>query len=69
MAFALRRSNLVHRRTGGLEMPIEQQMLLTGVHRRTGGLENFEEVLEMAESVHRRTGGLESKNSVKQPHW
>ena len=51
----------LHRRTGGLEMAQNQQLLQSLLHRRTGGLEITTLRKFPIWFLHRRTGGLEIK--------
>ena len=51
----------VHRRIGGLEIPLGQIDVKASVHRRIGGLENEKHDQRMVNMVHRRIGGLETR--------
>ena len=51
----------VHRRIGGLEMPVHRTAVDQVVHRRIGGLESIDDLEGFTGIVHRRIGGLENR--------
>ena len=50
---------VLHRHTGGLEMPIMRLNTALKLHRHTGGLEKHDKPIIAKFNLHRHTGGLE----------